>query len=83
MRRQRLQYTIEERKLTSKSEKMPSERAPRRTVMEAEDADEAISRFVVQNSSELVSVSRPARGTESIATVRKDDSVYLVRIYSA
>ena len=29
------------------------------------------------------SLANPARGRESIATVRKDDSVYLVRIYEA
>ncbi len=85
MRRQRLQYTIEERELTSESTHKASsfEREPRRTVIEADDADEAISQFVVLNASELVSVIKPARGIESIATVKKDDSVYLVRIYAA
>jgi hypothetical protein len=52
-------------------------------VIEAADADEAISQFIVQNASELVSVIRPRRGRESIATVKKDDCVYLVRVYAA
>jgi len=52
-------------------------------VIEAADADEAISQFIVQNASELVSVIRPGRGRESIATVKKDDCVYLVRVYAA
>jgi hypothetical protein len=52
-------------------------------VIEADDADEAISQFVVQDASELVSVVRPGSGRESIATVKKDDAVYLVRVYAA
>ncbi len=78
-----MQYTIEERKLTNEYTHRPSfDREPRRTVIEADDADEAISQFVVQNASELVSITKPARGAESIATVKKDDSVYLVRVYA-
>ena len=79
-----MQYTIEERELRNASTPRPSsDKEPRRLVIEADDADEAISRFVVQNASELVSVTRPVRGRESIATVKKDDSVYLVRVYAA
>lgn len=79
-----MQYTIEERELTSAATHRPSsDKEPRRLLIEADDADEAISRFVVQNASELVSVIRPGRGTESIATVKKDASVYLVRVYAA
>ena len=79
-----MQYTIEERELTSEYTSRPSvDREPRRTMIEAVDADEAISRFVVQNASELVSLTKPARGLESIATVKKDDCVYLVRVYAA
>jgi hypothetical protein len=77
-----LQYTIEERELTSESTQR-FDKEPRRMLIEAGDADEAISQFVVQNDSELVSVSRPARGNESIATVKKDDCVYLLRVYAA
>ena len=79
-----MQYTIEERELRNESTPRPSsDKEPRRLVIEADDADEAISQFVVQNDSELVSVSRPARGSESIATVKKDDCVYLLRVYAA
>jgi hypothetical protein len=38
---------------------------------------------VLQSASELVSVTTPAKGSESIATVRKDDSVFLLRVYAA
>ena len=79
-----MQYTIEARDLTSESTHRPSfERRSRSTVIEAQTPDEAISQFLLQSHSELVSVIRPARGFESIATVKKDDSVYLVRVYSA
>lgn len=79
-----MQYTIETRELTSEYTHRPSfDDRSRRTVVEAQSPDEAISRFVVDNHSELVSVIRPARGRESIATVKKDDSVYLVRVYAA
>ena len=79
-----MRYTIEERELRNESTRRPSfDKEPRRLVIDADDADEAISQFVVQNASELVSVSRPLRGRESIATVKKDDCVYLVRVYAA
>ena len=79
-----MQFTIEARELTNEYTHRPSvDSRSRRTIIEAQDPDEAISQFVLQNHSELVSVSRPARGAESIATVKKDDSVYLVRVYAA
>lgn len=79
-----MRYTIEERELTNESTHRPSFRGgPRHTVIEADDEADAISQFVVENASELVSVVKPAHGIESIATVKKDDSVYLVRIYAA
>ena len=79
-----MQYTIEARELTNDySHRATHDREPRRLTIEAGDADEAISQFVVQNASELVSVTRPARGGESIATVKKNDCVYLVRVYAA
>ncbi|GAC1435145.1 MAG: hypothetical protein NVSMB68_07440 [Thermoanaerobaculia bacterium] len=79
-----MRYTIEERELTNASAPRPSfDREPRRITLEAQDPDEAISRFVVQNASELVSVTRPAQGRESIATVKKDECMYLVRVYAA
>ena len=79
-----MQYTIEARELTNEYNHRPMHDVePRRTTIEAADPDAAISQFVRQNASELVSLSRPARGRESIATVRKDDCVFLVRIYAA
>lgn len=79
-----MQYTIEARELTNEYTHRPSlDGRSRRMVIEAQSPDEAISQFVIENASELVSVTRPARGQESIATVKKDDSVYLVRVYAA
>ena len=79
-----MQYTIEARELTNEYTHRPAfDARPRRTTIEATDADEAISEFVRQQRSELVSMSRPITGRESIATVKKDDSVYLVRVYAA
>lgn len=78
-----LQYTIEARELTNEYTNRPSYDVElRRTTIEATDADDAISRFVQQHESELVSFTNPARG-ESIATVKKEDSVFLVRVYTA
>jgi hypothetical protein len=70
-----LQFTIEAREL----------RNPRslQTTIDALDAQEAIRSYVQENGSQLMSVSRPSDGRESIAMVRKDDSVYLVRVYAA
>ena len=79
-----MQYTIEARELTNEYTHRPTfEVESRRTVVEATDADEAISRFVRESEAELVSLTRPARGTESIATMKKEDTVFLVRIYAA
>jgi hypothetical protein len=80
----RLQYTIESRELTSEYTHRPTHEAePRRMTIEARDPDEAINRFVNQNESELVSFTNPRRGVESIATVKKNDVVFLVRVYAA
>lgn len=79
-----MQYTIEARELTTEDTHSPSlDPSSRRITIEAKSADEAISQFLVDERSELVSLTTPARGRESIATVRKDDSVYLVRVYAA
>ena len=75
-------YTIEARELTNRhTHRRSYDGEPSRTTIEADDPDAAISQFVIQNASELVSVTRPARGEESIATVKNGDSVYLVRVY--
>lgn len=79
-----MQYTIEARQLTSEDTHRPAlDPQRRRVTIEAKSADDAISKFLSENRSELVSLASPARGRESIATVRKDDAVYLVRIYAA
>ena len=74
-----MQFTIESRELTPETVNSQS----RSTVIEAVDRDAALTEFVRQNASQLVSFATPARGRESIATVKKDDSVYLVRVYEA
>jgi hypothetical protein len=52
-------------------------------MIEAVSPDHAIGEFVRRHESELLSVIRPGGGQESIATVRKDDAVFLVRVYAA
>ncbi|HYS55259.1 MAG TPA: hypothetical protein VER58_16000 [Thermoanaerobaculia bacterium] len=44
---------------------------------------DALSEFVRRNKSEVVSMATPAKGRESIATIKKNDAVYLVRVYEA
>ena len=79
-----LQFTIETRELRSQHPRRPSaDPGPHQETIEASTADDAISEFVRRNASELVSMTKPAEGRESIATVKKDDSVFLVRVYSA
>ena len=51
--------------------------------VEACDADEAITQYVRECDGELVSFASPGRGQESIATVKKEDTVFLVRVYAA
>lgn len=78
-----MQYTIEARELTNEYTHRPAyDGEARRTTVEAGDADEAISRYVRDSAAELVSFSSP-RGRESIATVKKEDTVFLVRVYAA
>jgi hypothetical protein len=76
-----VQYTIEARQLTN-AMTIRREDGPQHTTIEARDADEAISKFVESQESELVSFTDVGAGRESIATVRKDNSVFLVRVYS-
>ena len=79
-----LQYTIEARELTNEYTHRPAhDVASRRLTVEAGDADEAITQYLRECMGELVSCSRPARGQESIATVKQEDTVYLVRVYAA
>jgi hypothetical protein len=78
-----LQYTIEARELTNESTHRRREEQSLRTVVVAKDADEAIHQYVRESEAELVSFTQPARGRESIATVKKQDVVFLVRVYAA
>lgn len=79
-----MQYTIEARELTSEYTHRPTyEVESRRTIVEATNADDAISQFVRDSEAELVSLTTPARGRESIATMKKEDTVFLVRVYAA
>jgi hypothetical protein len=79
-----LQFTIEARELTNEYTHRPTyDVESRRTLIEASDADDAISQFVRETEAELVSFTKPVRGAESIATVKKQDAVFLVRVYAA
>lgn len=71
-----MQYTIESRPLTSDATPWKPMR------IEAANPESAISEYVRRSHGELVSVTKPLTGRESIATVRKDDAVFLVRVYS-
>jgi hypothetical protein len=79
-----VQFTIESRELTLQANPRNSNGAePTWTTIDADTADDAISEFVRQNDSELVSFLKPPECRESIGTVRKDDCVFLVRVYEA
>ena len=77
-----MQFTIEARPLTSDTCRTGAGAQPTQTTIEATDPHDAISEFVRQDHCELVSFSCPAKGRESIATVKKQDSVFLVRVYA-
>ena len=72
-----MQYTIESRPLYSE---VPHGETSSTTI-EASDAGEALSSFARDHESEVVSF-QSMQGRESIATVRKDDAVFLVRVYT-
>jgi nucleotide-binding universal stress UspA family protein len=77
-----LQYTIETRALTNEStHRRRDVPGSVRTVVVAKDPDEAIHQYVRQSDAELVSFTEPGHGRESIATVKKEDVVFLVRVY--
>ena len=78
-----MQFTIESRELSFNSNHPRVVRVePTSMTIDADTADAAISEFVRQNESELVSFQKPAECRESIATVKKDDVVFLVRVYA-
>ena len=76
-------FTIESRELTNESRRSPGNGELKWATIEAADADDAISQFVRQSDSQLVSFLKPSECRESIATVKKDDVVFLVRVYAA
>ena len=76
-----MQYTIEARELSSVSMQRAAAESGTRITLDARDEDDAITKFVQGNQSELMSFTA-VRGRESIATVKKNDSVYLVRVYA-
>lgn len=80
--RNQLQFTIEARELRRDGPRTDVPDPAGRVTVEAGDADEAITRYIEDSHSQLVSLIRPARGLESIATVKKEDRLFLVRIYS-
>ena len=71
-----MQYTIEARQLTNATADGPLHRT-----VEAKNPDEAISKFVKDDQCELVSFTENVGRRESIATVKKENSVFLVRVY--
>jgi hypothetical protein len=77
-----LRYLIEARELTkAQTHRRSFDIEPERSAVDAENADDAISQFVRESDAELLSFTNP-RGRESIATVRRQDAFYLVRIYT-
>jgi hypothetical protein len=76
-----VQFTIERLPLSARSHDpaVDSERVT--SIIEAADPEDAISRYVSEERSELMSHARALRGAESVATVRKDDAVYMLRVY--
>ena len=78
-----MQFTIESRELTSQSNHSHAILVESTSMtIDADNPDDAITEFVRQSASELVSFQKPAECRESIATVRKDDIVFLVRVYA-
>jgi len=75
-----MQYTIEARALTHRA---AHDVQSLRTVVMAKDANEAIQQYVRDRAAELMSFTHPGNGPESIATVKQEDAVFLVRVYAA
>jgi hypothetical protein len=77
-----VQYTIESRPLTNEYTHRPLiDAEPKHIRIEAANPDDAITEYIRLRELELVSLTKPLTGRESIATVRKADSVFLVRVY--
>lgn len=77
-----MQFTIEARELTSGSANpRRSDDGSLRRVVVANGPDEAIHQYVRESDAELMSFTAPGHGRESIATVKKEDAMFLVRVY--
>jgi hypothetical protein len=77
-----VQFTIEKCPLSSEpgqGDWIESEAA--NSIVEASDSADAVSKYLAGESSELMSHVHPLWGAESVAMVRKDDTVYMLRIY--
>jgi hypothetical protein len=77
-----VQFTIEARQLTSAPERRRDD-GPQQTTVDALNPHDAIFKFVQASDCELMSFTPTTAGRESIGTVRKEDSVFLVRVYAA
>ena len=77
-----MQYTIESRPLTNETTRRTADAEPKQTRIEAANAESAISEYVRQSDLELVSLTKPLTGRESVATIKKDALVFLVRVYT-
>jgi uncharacterized protein (UPF0333 family) len=77
-----VEYTIEARELTSEPSRPAALKVDfRSTTVEARNPKEAIRLFVSNSASELMSFATPGDGRESVGTVRKNDTIFLVRVY--
>lgn len=77
-----MQYTIESRPLTNgHTQRRSTDVEPKHILIEAANPESAISEYVRQSNLELVSLTKPLTGRESVATVKKNESVFLVRVY--
>lgn len=75
-----MQFTIEAREL-SRGARTAVPPVPSNWSVDADDPREALERFTTVSAAELMSLIRTSSDGESIATVRKDDTVFLVRVY--
>jgi hypothetical protein len=76
-----MKFSIEQRQLTSEESHRPVfEPESTTAVIEAADHDEAIGWLAHTGHSEVISVVRPLRGGEAVATVRRNEAVFLWRV---
>lgn len=71
-------FTIESRQLTPKA--LLAASASRRQTVDAENAQRAILQYITAQRAQLISCVTPRAGRESIATMKKDEALFLVRV---